>query len=143
MRFLSSFRDPSGYVFQQDGKIFRRITAMGLPDHDLFVRSGLAQELSDGKKLVPFREVSRDADGVTLELEKLPFISYPYEWSFGQLRDAGVLTLRIMRMALKYNLILKDASAFNVAFQNGRPVFMDHTSFMVRHENHAGIHTSG
>ena len=135
MKIPSSFRDPSGWVFQEDGRIFRRINAAGMPDWDRFIQSGLAEKLLDGKAVIPFREISRENDSLTLELEKLPFISYPYEWSFSQLRDAGLLTLGIMRKALKHDMMLKDASAFNIAFRNGRPVFMDHTSFTVYREN--------
>lgn len=134
-RVLSSFRDPSGYVFRQDGVFFRRITPQGRPDHDQFVRSGLADELLKAGLLVPFEEISRDASGAVLRLETVPFISYPYEWSFSQLREAAVLTLMILRRALDRGMVLKDASAFNVAFRNGRPVFLDHTSFMIRREN--------
>ncbi|MBQ9337240.1 MAG: SAM-dependent methyltransferase [Lentisphaeria bacterium] len=134
-RVLSSFRDPSGYVFRQGDGFFRRITSQGLADHDRFVRSGLADELLKAGLLVPFEEISRDASGAVLRLETLPFISYPYEWSFGQLRDAAALTLEIMRRSLEHDMVLKDASAFNVAFRHGRPIFLDHTSFMVRRVN--------
>ena len=82
MRIPSSFRDPSGWVFQQNGRIFRRIDAAGMPDWAGFTQSGLAEKLLDEKEIVPFQEISRENGSITLELEKLPFISYPYEWSF-------------------------------------------------------------
>jgi hypothetical protein len=60
----------------------------------------------------------------------IAFVSYPYEWCFDQLKDAAVLTLSIARRALQYDMISKkDASAFNVQFQNGRPIFIDTLSF--------------
>ena len=108
-RILSSFRDPSGYVFRQDGAYFRRITPQGLPDYGQFVRSGLADELVKAGLLVPFEEISRDASGAVLRQETVPFISYPYEWSFSQLREAALLTLMILRRALDRGLVLKDA----------------------------------
>ena len=134
-RFSASFRDPAGYVFERDGRIFRQILSAGTADHELFVNSGLAEKLLKDNTVIPFHEISRNEDGITLELEKLPFISYPYEWSFSQLRDAALLTLRLMGQALKHGMILKDASAFNIAFRNGRPVFLDHTSFTAYREN--------
>lgn len=134
-RVLSSFRDPSGYVFRQEDTFFRRITPQGLHDYDQFVRSGLAEELQKARLLVPFEEISRDASGAVLRLETVPFISYPYEWCFSQLREAALLTLMIQHRALDRGMALKDASAFNVAFRNGRPIFLDHTSFMIRREN--------
>ena len=57
--------------------------------------------------------------------EKIPFISYPYEWSFSQLKDAALLTLRIQKGAMKYGMTLKDASAYNIQFFNGKPIFID------------------
>lgn len=134
-RVCASFRDPAGYVFEKDSQIFRRIMPAGVSDYERFIRSGLAEQLLRDKSLVPFKEISRKEGNITLELEKMPFISYPYEWSFSQLRDAALLTLRIMRQALEHGMVLKDASAFNIAFQNGRPIFLDHTSFTAYREN--------
>ena len=51
-------------------------------------------------------------------------ISYPYEWSFSQYKDAALLTLAVERK-LDYGMSLKDGSAYNVQFHEGRPVFID------------------
>ena len=64
-----------------------------------------------------------------LQPEPLPFISYPYEWSFGQLKDAALLTLDLQLLALARGFTLRDASAYNVQFRRGRPVFIDTLSF--------------
>ncbi|MGH7499957.1 MAG: SAM-dependent methyltransferase, partial [Gemmatimonadales bacterium] len=64
-----------------------------------------------------------------LQPERVPFISYPYEWSFGQLRDAALLTLTLQERALKRDFTLRDASAYNVQFRDGRPLFIDTLSF--------------
>ena len=132
-RLSGSFRDPSGYVFSEGGKLFRRITEEGEQDFSRFINSGLAEKLTREGRIVPFEFCG--GDETLLELEKLPFITYPYEWSFSQLRDAALLTLELAREALRHDMVLKDASAFNIAFRKGRPVFMDHTSFAVYREN--------
>ncbi len=132
-RLSGSFRDPSGYVFSEGNRLFRRITEAGKTDFSRFTGSGLAEKLVREGKLVPFEPSA--GDETLLELEKLPFITYPYEWSFSQLRDAALLTLDLAREALRHDMVLKDASAFNVAFREGRPVFMDHTSFAAYREN--------
>ena len=64
-----------------------------------------------------------------LRPERLPFISYPYEWSFGQLQDAAALTLQIQERALRKGFTLRDSSAYNIQFQGGRPIFIDTLSF--------------
>ena len=56
---------------------------------------------------------------------EIAYISYPYEWSFSQLKDAALLTLRVQELALEFDLTLKDASAFNVQFHKGRPIFIE------------------
>ena len=78
--------------------------------------------------IVPFRETENASE---IELRELEFITYPYEWSFGQLRDAALLTLELAAEALEHDMILQDATAFNVAFPDGKPVFLDHGSFCI------------
>lgn len=125
----ASFRDPSGQVFQRDGKVFRTVTPKGYPDYRLFVETGLARELTDSGMVVKFTEEEPLDACTVLALEELPFISYPYEWCFSQLRDAALLTLDLNLKLLEKGMILKDASAFNVSWRNGFPIFMDHGSF--------------
>ncbi len=130
----SSFRDPSGQLFYRNGRVLRQVNKSFAPDFDLLVKSGLYQKLVDEKMLLPFKKVSKnlaltkDAYCV-LETEKIPFISYPYEWSFSQLKDAAILTLKIQKIALDYNMSLKDASAYNIQFYQGKPVLIDSLSF--------------
>lgn len=136
----ASFRDPAGQVFRQDGKLCRSVrTPAGRADFARFEKSGLSRRLIDSGQLVPYTHAGEQTnpDEHILELEELPFISYPYEWCFGQLRDAALLTLDIAREALSADLILKDASAFNVAWKGARPIFIDHGSFTCYQEGEA------
>ncbi|HLK17002.1 MAG TPA: hypothetical protein VKT78_19510 [Fimbriimonadaceae bacterium] len=61
--------------------------------------------------------------------EPIPFVSYPYEWSFSQLKDAALLTIAIQKRAIARGMSLKDASAYNIQFLRGRPIFIDTLSF--------------
>ena len=123
-----SFRDPDGFVFYRDSLVYRRVTAGAaerLRQGEPFYRAACDQGL-----LVGFTPSSTERDGGTiLNLERLPLVTYPYEWSFEQLRQAALLTLDVNLLALKFSFTLKDASAFNVQFLRGRPVFIDHLSF--------------
>ncbi len=130
----SSFRDPSGFVFRRDETLYRQVNERYRSDYDLLKGSGLYQELVEEGLLVPHQEVSLElaaSPGAyrVLQPERIPFVSYPYEWSFGQLKAAALLTLEIQRRALEHGLCLKDASAFNVQFAGTRPVFIDTLSF--------------
>ena len=133
-RVAGSFRDPSGFVFQRDGVLFRQVNRGYRPTYDRLVRSGLDRALIDDGWLVPHREVDEApfdpaTAAAVLRPERVPFISYPYEWSFGQLRAAALRTLEIQRRAIDAGLSLKDASAFNIQFVAGRGVLIDTLSF--------------
>ncbi|MCB0740282.1 MAG: hypothetical protein KDB92_04365, partial [Chitinophagaceae bacterium] len=65
----------------------------------------------------------------TLQPEPVPFITYPYEWSFDMLKDAALLTLRITKEAMASKMILKDASPFNIQWYRGKLIFIDTLSF--------------
>ncbi|MEJ8803611.1 hypothetical protein [Pontibacter sp. H249] len=130
----SSFRDPSGYVYRGDnGILYRSVSQAYKPTYEHLIKSGLYQSLVEKGWLVQHEEIhlakTSSAVSYTLKPVELPFISYPYEWSFGQLKDAALLTLEIQLEALKYNLTLKDASAYNVTFYKDRPIFLDTLSF--------------
>ncbi len=130
----ASFRDPSGSIFLHEGALFRKINRSYRDEFDAFRRSGLYERLVRDNLIVPHREVSSfPLDDPELyriiQPERLPFISYPYEWCFSQLKDAALLTLQIQKTALEYGLTLKDASAYNVQYRRGKPVFIDTLSF--------------
>jgi ribosomal protein L11 methylase PrmA len=132
-----SFRDWDGRVFASDGRILRALSAQGLADWEALVSSGLM----DGEELVETRlagdddlESLREADPAgaweaALSHERLPFVSYPYEWTFSMLQDAALLQLRLTSKALEAGLTLKDASPYNVQWRGSRPVFIDIGSF--------------
>lgn len=130
----ASFRDPSGFLFRRDGVLYRHVAPAYGEHYDRLYASGLYAELTESALLVPHTEDSPHHSPVAgayrvLRPEPIPFVSYPYEWTFGQLRAAALLTLDIQRRALDRGMTLKDASAFNVQFRGSRPVFIDTLSF--------------
>jgi ribosomal protein L11 methylase PrmA len=129
----SSFRDPRGFIFEQAGAVYRQVNESGRAGYDGLMGSGLYDELQAKGLLVPHAEVASPRGGPgayrVLKPDPIPFISYPYEWCFGQLREAALATLRIQRIALKHGMSLRDASGFNVQFVGSRPVFIDTLSF--------------
>ena len=132
LREPSSFRDPSGFVYTEGGTVYRAVSDGYAAVYDRLIGSGLYGALQERGWLVAHEETSGpDAEGRyrTLRPEPIPFISYPYEWSFHQLKDAALLTLDIQRLALERGMVLKDASAYNVQFFRGRPVLIDTLSF--------------
>jgi hypothetical protein len=132
-RILSSFRDPSGHLFLDQGRLFRQINRIYQDDYDLLMASGLYDRLTKKGWLIPHREVESPSNCAEfykiIEPNELRFISYPYEWCFSQLKHAALLTLSIQKEALERGLCLKDASAYNIQFEKGNPVLIDTLSF--------------
>ena len=133
-RIPGSFRDPSGFVFQRDGQIFRQINKIYQEDYDRLISSGLYHRLTTSGLLVKHQETQINPPSPencykVIHPEQVGFISYPYEWSFSQLKDAALLTLAVQKEALQAGMILKDASAYNIQFCEGAPLFIDTLSF--------------
>jgi ribosomal protein L11 methylase PrmA len=129
----ASFRDPSGFVFRRDGAVLRQVNRRYASEYEQLMSSGLYEKLVSKRWLIPHEELAdqpADPDHFrTLRPERIDFLSQPFEWSFSQLKDAALLTLRIQREALACGMTLRDASAYNVQFQRGRPIFIDTLSF--------------
>ena len=129
-----SFRDPSGFVYLADGVLYRQVNRVFAEEFDACVASGLYDELAAGGLLIPHRPVgierasSPDAHAV-IEPARIEFVSYPYEWTFGELKDAALLTLDVQERALARGFVLRDASAYNVQFRDARPILIDTLSF--------------
>ena len=92
-REASSFRDPAGYIYYSNNRVYRKIFACYFKQYEYLMNSGLYDKLIEKKLLVSHKEVERTKDYIVLEVEKIPFISYPYEWCFNQMKDASLLTL--------------------------------------------------
>jgi len=130
----SSFRDPSGFIFLKDGILYRQVNNIYREHYDALINSGLYNELTKNKLLVPHQEadssLNSDVDAYKiLRPQKIPFISYSYEWSFSQLKQAALATLKIQQEALARGMTLKDCSAYNIQFYQGRPILIDTLSF--------------
>jgi len=134
-KIFSSFRDPSGFVFKKNNRIFRQVNEIYKQNYDFFVNSGLATTLIKKDLILPFKEAENVSSPESqhaykiLEVKNLEFISYPYEWCFSQLKDAALHTLEIQKVAITYGMTLKDASAYNIQFFDNKPVLIDIFSF--------------
>ncbi len=129
----ASFRDPAGFIFIEKGRCYRAVSKGYLAEYELLISSGLYEALTQAGLLIRHQEVK--------ELEKsgkypkilcpvhVPFISYPYEWTFSQLKDAALAMLEIQQQAMKHKMSLKDATPYNIQFVEGKPCLIDTLSF--------------
>jgi hypothetical protein len=133
-----SYRDRNGTVFYRDGGVFRAISAKALRDWEhLSATTFFRASMREGRIVATERAAvappvaAGDTWAAVLGHERIPFVSYPYEWPFGMLKDAALLHLALMRAALGEGMILKDASPYNVQWNGAEAVFIDIPSFEV------------
>jgi SAM-dependent methyltransferase len=130
-----SFRDPESRVFYSGDEVYRALSADGLADFEALAATGLlddervvrTERAADGSGALGDMLVHKPA-GV-LRHERIPFVSYPYEWPFSMLKDAALLQLDLLLAALGHDMVLKDSTPYNVQFKGARPVFVDVGSF--------------
>ena len=136
MRDPASFRDPSGFIQHDGGRVLRAVTAAGAASYEHIRSGGHLQRWIDRGWVIPTREVDARIGGehereirYVLEHDRIRFVSYPYEWTFRMLQAAALLHLDLQLDALGRGVALSDASAYNIQFDGARPVFIDVLSF--------------
>ena len=138
-RLGASFRDPSGFLFTREGVLYRQVNQDYRVHYDQLMSSKLYSKLVEAGLLVPHEEMdiapeAPDLAYLVIKPEAIQFISYPYEWSFSQLKDAALATLTIQKLALEAGMVLKDASAYNIQFHHGKAILIDTLSFEIYRE---------
>lgn len=136
-----SFRDPGGRIYLIDDRVLRSVNPEAVEDFDYVQKSGVIENLESkgwivASSFVDPAMLDAPIDGAEYVLEhpKIPFISYPYEWSFLALKAAALLHLDIQLAALEFGVTLSDASAYNIQFIGAKPIFIDRLSFVQYHE---------
>lgn len=124
-RLAASYRDPSGFIFSEDGVLKRQINPIFFEEYDAVVNADIYNRLSKKGWLIPHQEIHRDTEKILLLPDQIPLVTYPYEWSFTQYKHAAQLTLRLQMFLLENGFSLKDASAFNITFHQGKAIFID------------------
>ena len=128
----SSFRDNFGNVFCYKERILRSIKKVASDNYEFLKNNYTYKKSISSNFLVEFNETDKkklpnyfDKFEYVLESKTIPFISYPYEWTFDQLKDAALHHLNFQIFLLNLNTILRDSSAYNIQFVNSRPIFID------------------
>jgi ribosomal protein L11 methylase PrmA len=121
-------------VFWRDGQPYRQIQASFAAEWDAFEASPLKGRLLHAGRLIPYEAADPGlaaAPGAhaVIRPERIEFVSYPHEWTFGELREAALLTLDVQLDAMAAGWSLRDASAYNVQFRDARPILIDSLSF--------------
>ena len=135
----NSFRDPAARVVRKGNVFYRYIFNSYRNEYEHLMNSGLYKELTTKNWMIKHVETENDnaaSDIFKLLLpEQIPFQSYPYEWSFLQWKKAVIAFLNINLIALKYGMILKDATPYNFYFKQGKATLFDTSSFVFFKDN--------
>ena len=126
-----SFRDPASRIVLDESRVLRVLDERGLEGWRALSASNFFTSAVTDRRLIDTSEISQPppTSAGALEHPRLPFISYPYEWTFSMLKDAALLQLDLLRDALAAGLTIKDATPYNIQFVEGRPMFIDIGSF--------------
>jgi SAM-dependent methyltransferase len=132
-----SFRDPDSAVFTADGKVLRGLSGRAADDYERLSGTSFFPRLVGSGHIVRTAVHEGGAPPSprgapwtrVLEHERVPVVSYPYEWPFAMLREAASLQLDVLIAALGEGISLKDGTAYNVQFFGSRPTFIDIGSF--------------
>ena len=139
-----SFRDPTGRIYEFEGRVFRVISREAIPEYEFLRDTSLLSSLSEKGWIIGSVERSAgdyvlpgnsDEKKILLEHPRIPFISYPYEWPFRALQQAALLHLDLQLELLRGGATLSDATAYNIQFDGARPMFIDVSSLRRYREN--------
>lgn len=131
-----SFRDRSNRIYYAGGSVLRYLDKQALSSWCSLKNKKFFNEFVEKGAITPTEEItlvnekpSLDGWVAALKSTRIPFVSYPYEWCFSQLKEAALLHLKLELAALEEGMTLKDSSAYNVQWVGARPVFIDIGSF--------------
>ena len=134
-----SFRDRDGRVYHYQDRVFRGLSAAALDNYQQLQEKPFYQKLAEAGKVIGTRQLSEQENPLPdevkaqwigfLEHDRVPVISYPYEWTFSMLKDAASLQLHLVERAISNDFALKDATPYNIQFVQRKPVFIDIPSF--------------
>ncbi len=126
-----SFRDPASHVVHEGDRVLRLLDDRGLRGWEALSSSKFFAEATASGKLIAAQRVEYEGSEAAAAIEHpvVPFVSYPYEWTFSMLKDAALLQLDLLDRALRDGLTIKDATPFNIQFVDGKPQFIDIGSF--------------
>jgi ribosomal protein L11 methylase PrmA len=148
-----SIRDPENFAVSLDGQWFRIATAQSAEALRRLHASSTYRQMTESGRLVTFEELQAhhgasiiqrtndqvirpiSGDAIVFSVQEVSEVTYPWEWPNALLGVAGQLTLELREALLDLGLDLKDASAFNVQFVDGQPIFIDIGSIEVWRPN--------
>jgi len=134
-----SFRDPASGVLLGPNRVYRFFTSGHVADFEALVEAGLLDSLVTNGAVIETKPLGIEEApepyhavpdvGLVVEHPRIPFISYVYEWPFEMLKAAAIRSLEILQLALEKDLILKDATPYNIQFMGSNPLLIDVGSF--------------
>jgi len=138
-----SFRDRNNLVFYGSDSVYRGLSKQACSNWETLISKPFYQKFMQMGKLIPTESIDPASEGLApalienwhafLKHKPIPFISYPYEWSFGMLKDAASLQLDLLLASIEEDMILKDSSPYNIQWEGSCPVFIDIPSFEKLH----------
>jgi SAM-dependent methyltransferase len=127
-----SFVDPNGRLFEWQGELYRELAPTYAPFlTDLFKRGVIAEFIRDGLCVnSEMTGAETYPGGLVVKHQRVPVVSYCFEWSPTMLKDAALLTLDLCIRLSALELTLQDGHPWNILFDGPNPVFIDLSSIV-------------
>ena len=126
-------------VFYGSGSVYRGLSEQAFENWENLTSKTFFKEYTQKGLVIATEKIDLKNENLTpafadhwfafLKHQPIPFISYPYEWSFGMLKDAALLQLDLLAASLEEDMILKDSTPYNIQWNGSSPTFIDIPSF--------------
>ena len=128
----ASYIDPRGRVCHYNGQILRAC----FPETAVFYKELLSSNkmaLLTKKGLVAdfdfVPEIEIEGFSLVIRQREIPNSNYSFEWSPTMLKDAALLTIDLAIDFCEDDILLQDATPYNILFDSAKPTFIDLCSF--------------
>lgn len=129
---LGMGRDHQADLFAAGDTVLRAVRPGSTPLFEKLLEHPAVRRAIDDRLLVPARRAPRGIRGCGLVIEhpRIPFTTYPFEWTPSMFKAASLCVLRLNLRLMEHGFCLMDAHPWNICFDGTNPLFVDFTSIV-------------
>ena len=128
----ASYVDPRGRVFHYKGQVFRTFIPETAGFYKELLSSNKIGALTKEGKIIDFDfvpDIEIEGFSLVIRQREVLNLNYCFEWSSTMLKDAALLTIGLAIDFCDDDILLQDATPYNILFDSAKPIFIDLCSF--------------
>lgn len=136
--------DPATTLFNSDMGLLRGVKGERAVLYKKLFAEDVFNNLTQKRLLIETELLEDSLAGfdILFKHRRLPFVSFPEEWSAGMYKDAALHVLELEKELVRYDLTLWDPHPWNVLFDGTRPIWVDLGSIQPAAEDSLWIRSS-